>query len=68
MTIDADGNTIDYDGAYELYATFRCFEKNEAVYLGAEPIVDSGEIKFRSERCPFCGNNHWRAKEYKKYD
>ena len=69
MTVDSGGNSIKYDGDFILRASFFCFEKDDHVFLEADPVADSDRIKFRSERCPFCGNNHWRSKEYyKKYE
>ena len=65
------GNT-PYDGEFVCKAKFRCLEKDDGekdVWLNADPIAEGfGTIMFRSERCPHCGSNHWRDKEYyKKY-
>ncbi len=56
----------DYDGFYDLTASFWCFKEDRYVNLKADPVAEDDRIKFRSERCPFCGNTHWRAKTYYK--
>lgn len=70
MTVDADGEEVKYDGTFDLKAVFDCLESEQRVWLNADPVVsDKRNIRFRSERCPHCGNNHWREKEYQlKYE
>lgn len=64
MTVDADNDDVKYDGEYELRASFFCHNSGQRVWINAEPVIPKSEkrIKFRSERCPQCGSNHWKGK------
>lgn len=58
-----------YDGGFICKARFRCLNEGEkdTLWLMAEPVAQHGDVRFRSERCPQCGNKHWRAKVAEKY-
>lgn len=67
------GNDAPYDGTWMCRAKFRCLENDDdqdLIWLKADPVAESaGTVKFRSERCPQCGSNHWQIKEHqRKYE
>lgn len=58
-TSSSEVSTESRRAGFRAEAEFECFDTDQYLWLDATPIADSDEVKFRSERCPECGNIHW---------